>query len=253
MIAVALAWPTCGPQWVSDQLAREGVMVAPVTIWRLLRRSGLGTRRARLAVLEQHSATTTGLLTERTSRVLRRPVRHVEAAQPGDLLSLDTFYVGKLKGVGRVWQLTGCDVASSFGWARIVAGEVTAAAGLRFLREVVRPAYRQAGWRLARVLTDNGLPQKSRRQSFSDLTMTSVDSDVRRQAVSTVAELHADHSHTGSGDERPALTRLNKALHSRWKVRALSTRSHAPRRPLAKGSSRLVSSLPGSGDSHCRW
>jgi hypothetical protein len=152
VIAFALAWPTCGPQWFSDQLAREGVRVAPTTIWRLLRRCRLGTRRARLAVLEQHSAETAGLLTERTAR---QP-RHVEAAQPGDLLSLDTFYVGKLKGVGKVWQITGCDVASSFGWARLILGEVTAAAVLGFLRDVVRPSYRRAGWRLRRVLTDNG-------------------------------------------------------------------------------------------------
>ena len=71
--------------------------VAPVTIWRLLRRQRLGTRAARLAVLEQSSAVTTGLLTERTAK----PIRHVEADQPGELLSLDTFYVGKLKGVGQ--------------------------------------------------------------------------------------------------------------------------------------------------------
>jgi hypothetical protein len=152
VIAFALAWPTCGPQWYSDQLAREGLTVAATTIWRLLRRARLGTRRARLAVLEQHSADTVGLLTERTARV----PRHVEADQPGDLLSLDTFYVGKLKGVGKVWQITGCDVASSFGWAQLLVGEVTAAAVLSFLRERVRPAYRQAGWRLQRVLTDNG-------------------------------------------------------------------------------------------------
>ena len=37
--------------WVDDQLAREGVTIAAVTIWRLLRRRQLGTRRARLAVL----------------------------------------------------------------------------------------------------------------------------------------------------------------------------------------------------------
>jgi transposase InsO family protein len=152
VIAVALAWPTCGPPWYSDQLARDGVTIAPTTVWRLLRRSQLGTRKARLAVLEHASAATTGLLTERTAK----PVRHVEAAEPGELLSLDTFYVGKLKGVGKVWQITGCDVASSFGWARLVIGEVTAAAVLRFLRDVVRPAYRYAGWRLRRVLTDNG-------------------------------------------------------------------------------------------------
>jgi transposase InsO family protein len=104
-----------------------------------------------LAVLERASVGH-GLLTERTAK----PIRHVEATQPGDLLSLDTFYVGKLKGVGKVWQITGCDVASSFGWARLIVGEVTAAAVLGFLREVVRPTYRQAGWRLQRVLTDNG-------------------------------------------------------------------------------------------------
>ena len=52
VIAFALAWPTCGPQWYSDQLARDGVSLAPVTIWRLLRRRQLGTRAARLAVLE---------------------------------------------------------------------------------------------------------------------------------------------------------------------------------------------------------
>lgn len=152
VIALAVAWPTCGPQWFSDQLAREGVTLASVTIWRLLRRHRLGTRRARLAVLEHHSAETAGLLTERTAR----RHRHVEAAAPGELLSLDTFYVGKLKGVGKVWQITGCDAASSFAWARLLVGEVTAAAVLSFLREVVRPGYRQAGWRLQRVLTDNG-------------------------------------------------------------------------------------------------
>ena len=115
-----------------------------------MRRQQLGTRRARLAVLERASATR-GLFTERTVR----PARHV-AATAGDLLSLDTFYVGKLKGVGKVWQITGCDVASSFGWARLILGEVTTAAVLAFLRDVVKPGYRRAGWRLKRVLTDNG-------------------------------------------------------------------------------------------------
>jgi transposase InsO family protein len=152
VIALALAWPTCGPQWYSDQLARDGVTVAATTVWRLLRRQQLGTRKARLAVLERASAVTTGLLTERTAKA----ARHVEAREPGELLSVDTFYVGKLKGVGKVWQITGCDVASSFAWARLVIGEVTAAAVLGFLRDVVRPTYRRAGWRLRRVLTDNG-------------------------------------------------------------------------------------------------
>jgi transposase InsO family protein len=156
VIAFALAWPTSGPQWLSDQLAREGLPIAPVTVWRLLRRHQLGTRRARLAVLEQFTAATQGILTERTAHRDRRRTRHVAAAAPGDLLSLDTFYVGKLKGVGKVWQITGCDAACSYAWARLVVGEVTSAAVLTFLRDDVRPTYRRAHWRVQRVLTDNG-------------------------------------------------------------------------------------------------
>ena len=159
VIAEALAWPTRGPQWVSDRLARQGLIVAPVTVWRVLRRVGLNHRRARLAVLEDQSATT-GLLTERTAR--RHRTRHVEARRPGDLCSLDSFYIGRLKGVGKVWQLTACDCASSFGWARIVRGEVTAALMAAFLTQVILPGYRDAGWRLTRVLTDNGKEFKAR-------------------------------------------------------------------------------------------
>ena len=139
---------------MSDRLARQGHAIAPVTVWRVLRRVGLNHRLARLAVLEEHSAAT-GLLTERTVRRRRRG-RHVVAERPGDLCSLDSFYIGKLKGVGKVWQLTACDCASSYGWARIVVGEVTAALMAAFLVEVVLPGYRAAGWQLRRVLTDNG-------------------------------------------------------------------------------------------------
>ena len=67
------------------------------------------------------------------------------------------------------------------------------------------------------------------------------------------AERRAHHSHRGS-ELGPALPGLHTASQSRRKVRALSTRSSGtPPRPVAKGSDRLVSSLPGSGDSRCRW
>lgn len=153
VIAVALAWPTRGPQWVSYQLAEQQLPVPPTTVWRVLQRHGLSRREARLAAVEHQSAAVAGIVTE---RVRRRVARHVRADQPGDLLSLDTFYVGRLKGVGKVWQITACDAACSYGWARVQAGEITAAAVLAFLTEVVLPVYRQAEWKLRRVLTDRG-------------------------------------------------------------------------------------------------
>src|SRR5213596_3647210 len=72
-----------------------------------------------------------------------------------ELVCLDTFYIGKLKGVGKVWQITACDAASSYGLARILPA-LSAAAVAHFLRDVLVPAVERAGWSLRRVLTDGG-------------------------------------------------------------------------------------------------
>lgn len=161
ILALALAWPTWGPARLAVQLARPehgGWRLAPTTIYRLLRRRGLQTRWQRLAVLEVHSAQAAGLLTERTRRHLvaaRRRSQHVMATVPGELVCLDTFYIGKLKGVGKVWQYTACDVACSYALAQ-VSTEFSAVAAARFLTSRVLPAYRAAGRAVQRVLTDQG-------------------------------------------------------------------------------------------------
>lgn len=60
------------------------------------------------------------LLTERTRRTQSR-TRHVQANELGKLVCLDTFYIGKLKGVGKPWQITACDAASSCALAKVAA------------------------------------------------------------------------------------------------------------------------------------
>lgn len=161
VIAWALSWPSFGPQQLSDQLAMRGIRVARSTVYRALRRHGLGTRRERLGLLERHSAQHAGLLTERTRRAIQRArpaasQRHVEAKVPGELVCLDCFYIGKLKGVGRVWQITACDAASSYGLARVFVGDPRAAVAARFLCECVAPHFRKADFPVQRVLTDRG-------------------------------------------------------------------------------------------------
>ena len=156
IVAMALTWPTWGPQRVSDQLRMEGVTVSATTVWRALHRLGLGTRTERLLVLEIHSAKTAGLLTDRTRENLtRRKARHVQAEMPGELVCIDTFYIGNLKGVGRLWQLTACDVASSYAMAKVVPVN-NAAQAAAFLRDIVAVELEKAGWKLWRVLTDGG-------------------------------------------------------------------------------------------------
>ncbi len=158
ILALALAWPTWGPVRLAAQLARPeqgGWRVAPATIYRLLRRRGLQTRWERLAVLEVHSAQSAGLLTERTRRHGARRHPHIAATTPGELVCLDTFYIGKLKGVGKVWQYTACDAACSYAVAQ-VSTEFSARAAARFLTTRVLPAYRAAGRAVQRLLTDRG-------------------------------------------------------------------------------------------------
>lgn len=155
-----LAQPAWGPQRISDQLALRGLYVAASTVYRALKRHGLGTRMQRFGLLEQDGARRAGLLTERTRKTLAavRPTpsqRHVEAEKPGELVCLDCFYVGKLKGVGKVWQIAACDAASSFAWARVFIGDPRATIAAAFLRDL-RQELRRAGWPLQRVLTDRG-------------------------------------------------------------------------------------------------
>ena len=160
ILAVAIAQATWGCRRLAAYVARWWrLTLAPSTIQRLLRRHGLGTRRARLLVLEHHSAQRAGLLTERTRQRLWRArhgsTRHVGAREPGELVCLDTFYIGNLKGVGKVWQITACDAASSYGVAAILPALAHEAAA-RFLRTTLVPLFRRAGWPLRRVLTDRG-------------------------------------------------------------------------------------------------
>ena len=158
---MSLAWPSWGPRQLSSQLSLKGIEVAPSTVYRCLRRHGLGTRVQRMGVLEQHSAQSSGLLTERTRRQLDRvrPTasrRHVEASVPGELVCIDCFYVGKLKGVGKVWQITACDAASSYAQAELFIGDPRSTVAARFLRKILVPHFRKAGHPIQRVLTDRG-------------------------------------------------------------------------------------------------
>lgn len=160
LLALAIAEATWGAARLAAYAQRLWrVRVSPSTVQRLLRRHGLATRRERLLVLEHHSARQAGLLTERTRQALWRlrhgRTQHVEVRRPGELLCLDAFYIGKLKGVGKVWQITACDAATSYGLARILPA-LSPHAVAAFLRHVVVPAFQRAGWPVQRVLTDGG-------------------------------------------------------------------------------------------------
>jgi transposase InsO family protein len=163
IVAYAVEHPTHGPRTIALVLAMPrfgGWTVSHGGVANVLRRAGLGRRLARLAAAESLAASEGGPLTERVLREVRAIERartvHIGSDVPGEELFLDTFYVGCLKGVGKVWQLSAVDGASSFGIARVIAGDKTSAVMASFLTEDVVPACRRAGLRLITATTDNG-------------------------------------------------------------------------------------------------
>jgi transposase InsO family protein len=160
VLAYALHCPTHGPARIADQLRQRrygGWRLSATGAYKILCRHGLRTRWERLARLEGEALVATGLLTERMARRLVRKERHIEAERPGDLVCLDGFYIGKLKGVGRVWQLTACDAAASYGIAQVIRGAPRGPQAAAFLLERVLPVYRRAGHVVRAVLTDGGM------------------------------------------------------------------------------------------------
>lgn len=153
ILAEAIARPTKGPRSLLRHLADRGVHRSASGVAKVLRRHGLGTARKRLAHLASLSAADSGLVTD---AAMDGPFGFcLYASAPGQVVSLDTFYVGRLKGVGAVWQMTAVDVATRTAVVQLVVGDKTAAVAAAFLQHL-RGALRKLGIPLAGVLSDNG-------------------------------------------------------------------------------------------------
>ncbi len=101
------------------------------------------------------AAATTGLLTE-AARDDEPFGFCLASGGPGDLVCLDSFYVGKPKGVGKVYyQLTAIYVFTRWTLVAIVLGPPKGAMTARFIDQVLR-VYRRHGVRVRAILSDNG-------------------------------------------------------------------------------------------------
>ena len=142
--------PTLGAARYAETLETRGFVISPSGVEKLLNRSGLGRRRARVAALAQLTTATTGLVSE---PALEGPFGFCHfAARPGDLVALDSFFIGQLKGVGAVWQL---DTATRWAVCEVFIGPSHADTAALFLDRVIRKLKR-LGVSVSGVLTDNG-------------------------------------------------------------------------------------------------
>jgi len=154
LLTLAVLEPTIGCRQYADRLGDHGFSIAKSTVQRILVEHGLATRRLRLAKAAAIAAATTGLVTD-ASREAEPFGFCLAAGGPGELVCLDSFYIGRLKGVGKVYQLTAIDVFTRWAFVMIVLGPLNATHSVAFLHRLLGH-YRRHGVTVRAVLTDNG-------------------------------------------------------------------------------------------------
>lgn len=161
ILRMAIELPAYGQVRASNELKKEGIMISPQGVRSVWLRHNLQTMKQRLKALEDKVAAEGGILTERQVAALERAREEKEACgeiethHPGYLGSQDTFYVGTLKGVGRIYQQTYVDTYSKHAICKLYPMR-TALTAADHLNDRVLPFYEEKGVRVLRVLTDRG-------------------------------------------------------------------------------------------------
>jgi transposase InsO family protein len=161
VIEYAIEEPAHGQVRASNQLRKKGVFISASGVRSVWLRHQLARFKDRLRALEEKMAKEKLILTESQVQALERKKQddvaagEIETAHPGYLGSQDTFYVGTLKGVGRIYQQTFIDTYAKIGFAKLYTTKTPITAA-DLLNDRVLPFYDEHQLPLLRVLTDRG-------------------------------------------------------------------------------------------------
>jgi transposase InsO family protein len=161
VVELALEFPAHGQVRIASKLQERGVSLSPAGVRCVWQRHGLETMKKRLQALEAKVASEGGVLTESQIQALERAKSEkeahgeIETEHPGYLGSQDTFFVGTMKGVGRIYQQTFVDTYSRHAICKLYKMR-TALTAADVLNDRVLPFYESEGLPLLRILTDRG-------------------------------------------------------------------------------------------------
>ena len=161
VIDYAIEFPAYGQVRASNELRKQGVFVSPSGVRSIQLRNDLQNFKKRLKALEDKVATDGIILTESQVIALEKKKEddiacgEIETAHPGYLGSQDTFYVGNLKGVGRIYQQTFVDTYSKVAHCKLYTTK-TPITSADLLNDKVLPFYQAHDLPMLRILTDRG-------------------------------------------------------------------------------------------------
>lgn len=161
VIDFAIQYPAYGQHRISNELRKKGVFVSGSGVRSIWLRHDLENFKKRLKALEAKVAQDGIELNDQQIAALERKHEddvacgEIETAHPGYLGAQDTFYVGNLKGVGRIYQQTFIDTYSKVVHCKLYTTKTPITAA-DLLNDRVLPFYQSQDLPMLRILTDRG-------------------------------------------------------------------------------------------------
>lgn len=169
VLQLAFDSPAFGQQRVCNELRKKGMFISAGGVRSVWLRHDLEVFDKRLKALEARVAQEGVILTEAQLSALERKREkkeacgEIETEHPGYLGAQDTYYVGNIKGVGRIYQQTFIDTYTRVAFAKLYDRK-TAITAADLLNDRVLPFFEEQGLPLLRILTDRGTEYKGKRE-----------------------------------------------------------------------------------------
>lgn len=169
VVKMAFEYPAFGQQRICNELRKQGMFISAGGVRSVWQRHDLEVFDKRLKALEARVAQDGLVLTEAQMLAIERKkekreaVGEIETEHPGYLGAQDTYYVGSIKGVGRIYQQTFIDTYSRVAFAKVYDRK-TALVAADLLNDRVLPFYEEQELPLLRILTDRGTEYKGKRE-----------------------------------------------------------------------------------------
>lgn len=184
---MAFLYPSFGCYRLKNLLSEKGIILNSSTVQSVLKKNELGNKKQRYLSLEKRCLLNGIPLTKEQIEFInkqKKPIafQQIESSKPGELLSQDNLYIGKIKGIGCIYLHTVVDTFSSYGFVHLATTKKPENS-VEILENKVVPFYKKENIATKNLLTDNGTEFCGRNQHLFEMCLRKNELLHKRTAV----------------------------------------------------------------------